>query len=170
MLTCTIRRNVKESVLGLVLVSSSAAMTLGTVVTGYLSRTVGVLGGVCVYLVVGGALALATLPATGGIHRIVDGLALTSPWLALPGIVNVGLIASQLKVVTTVGAGVLTGGLFVGQLVAGVALDQLGAFGQPEIGLSLKRILGVLVALAGLAVYLVGRRRGESAAADRRTG
>lgn len=147
-----------ELLVGLALVAGSGGMTLGTVMTGYISQFVGVLGAVCVYLFVGSALAIVSLPATGGIHHISAGLAATPVVLVLPGLMNVAMIGSQLKVVRTAGAGVLTGGLFVGQLLMGLALDAFGAFGQRQIPLSSVRLLGGAFALLGLYLFLARRK------------
>ena len=136
----------------------AAGMTFGTVINGYLSRTVGLFGSVCVYLVVGSVLALVTLPLTGGFQRIVAGIAGASFVLALPGLINIFMIASQLKVVTEAGAGTLTSGLFVGQVTTGLLLDRFGAFGQPMIALSTTRMVGGGLAIAGLLLFNAAMR------------
>ncbi len=143
------------------------AMTLGSAMNGLLSRRVGVFGSVCIFLVVGSFLALVITVLTGQIATLVPGLIAMPRVYLVPGIINIGLIATALKVLTVAGASTAVTGAFAGQMLGGLLLDQSGAFGQPEVRLSMFRLIGAAITVVGLRLVLL-RRITEGTSADAR--
>jgi transporter family-2 protein len=73
----------------------------------------------------------------------------------LGGALGVAYVYTVLVTVSTIGAGAVAAATVTGQLTASVIIDRLGILGLEEQPLSLERIAGVALLLAG--TYLVVR-------------
>jgi transporter family-2 protein len=73
----------------------------------------------------------------------------------LGGLLGAVYVTNALIAVGSIGAGGVAAATITGQLVASVALDRLGVLGLDQVALSLDRVLGVALLLAG--TYLVVR-------------
>jgi len=58
-------------------------------------------------------------------------------------------VLSALSAVGTIGAAGLTAAIVTGQLLSSVALDRFGAFGLEKRGVTLIRVAGVALLIAG---------------------
>ena len=102
-----------------------------------------------------GTLLLAVIVAlagqTGGL-----GEATNVPWyLLLGGVLGAAYVFSALVTVSSIGAGGVAAATITGQLTFSVILDRIGVLGLEETPISLDRVLGVLLLLAG--TFLVVR-------------
>jgi transporter family-2 protein len=71
------------------------------------------------------------------------------------GLLGAAYVTTVLITVKTVGAGGVAAATITGQLTASVVLDRLGAFGLEQVPLTLTRVAGIALLLAG--TYLVVR-------------
>jgi transporter family-2 protein len=141
---------------------ASAALTMGSGMNGAVSQRIGIFPGVLIYLTVGSlcsVLGLLLFPEARFSPHLLLG---QPPDLFLPGLFNLGVIAAQLRILRAAGVATLTGGIFVGQAIAGILLDNFGFLGQPTIALTWRRLLGVVLAFLGLQVLLRARAAPES--------
>lgn len=102
-----------------------------------------------------GTLILAVLV---GVSGQADGLRSTFDveWYYLVGgALGVAYVFTVLVTVSSIGAGGVAAATVTGQLTASVVIDRLGILGLEEQALSVERILGVVLLLAG--TYLVVR-------------
>ena len=96
-----------------------------------------------------GTLLLAVIVALAGQAGGV-GEATGVPWyLLLGGILGAAYVFSALVTVSSIGAGGVAAATITGQLTFSVVLDRIGFLGLEETPISLDRILGVALLLAG---------------------
>lgn len=80
------------------------------------------------------------------------------PWyLALTGFLPVPYLLAASFIGPRVGLGVFLGSIIAGQLIGGIALDHVGAFGAKPRPIDGVRLLGALVLIVGV-VLIRGRR------------
>jgi len=96
-----------------------------------------------------GTLVLAVIVTlagqTGGV-----GEATGVPWyLLLGGVLGAAYVFSALVTVSTIGAGGVAAATITGQLTFSVVLDRIGFLGLEETPITLDRILGIALLLAG---------------------
>ncbi|SEM80505.1 transporter family-2 protein [Sphingomonas gellani] len=97
-----------------------------------------------------GAMALAT-----GTARWTPEMRALPPYVWLGGLYGAFFVAAAAFLAPRIGAGALLTAAIAGQLLAGLVLDRYGLLGLPRHDLSLPRIAGAVLVLAGAA--LVGR-------------
>lgn len=94
------------------------------------------------------ALALALrLPWPG-----LRGLAALPPWALTGGVIGAFVVLAALLAAPRLGAATTVALLITGQLLAALALDHNGWLGVPTHPFGLKRALGVLCLMAGVAL------------------
>ena len=104
-----------------------------------------------------GTIALAGLAAAQR-AALPGAVVLTRiPWWAwCGGLLGAVYVAASIVLVPRLGAATLAAAIVAGQMAAALVLDQFGLVGYARHPLSLPRLLGALLLLAG--VYLVQRR------------
>lgn len=119
-----------------------------------LGRATGNLAAALVSFIIG-TLLLAALVGLGG-HAGGLGSTFDVPWYyLLGGVLGAAYVFTALVVVSSIGAGGVAAATITGQLVASVLLDRLGVLGLQEEPITVERVLGVVLLLAG--TYLVVR-------------
>lgn len=115
---------------------------------GLLSETVGVFTSGLLNFIVGTALLLVTVVASGRATRLtrVHGV---RPRYLTGGLVGVVIVIASMAAVKVVGATALAATLVLGQLLGSVALDRIGALGLERRPLTARRICGILLLLVG---------------------
>jgi bacterial/archaeal transporter family-2 protein len=104
------------------------------------------------------AIGTLLLAAIVGLSGDVDGLGSTFdvPWYyLLGGVLGAAYVFTALVTVSSIGAGGVAAATITGQLTASIVLDRLGVLGLEETPITLERVLGVLLLLAG--TYLIVR-------------
>jgi len=102
-----------------------------------------------------GTLLLAILVAVSGKAASLSGT-FDVPWYyLLGGVLGAAYVFTALTVVSTVGAGGVAAATITGQLAASVVIDRLGILGLEETPITIERVLGVGLLLAG--TYLIVR-------------
>ena len=72
------------------------------------------------------------------------------PWyLLLGGVLGAAYVFTALVTVSTIGAGGVAAATITGQLTFSVFLDRIGFLGLEETPISLDRVLGIALLLAG---------------------
>ncbi len=96
-----------------------------------------------------GTLALAVLVALAGQGGGVSE-AFSVPWYyLLGGILGAAYVFAALVTVSSIGAGGVAAATITGQLTFSIVLDRIGFLGLQETPISLDRVLGVALLLAG---------------------
>src|SRR5918999_3749286 len=118
-----------------------------------LGKTVGTFAAATVSFVIGTiALAGITVIAGGGLGEV--GEARNLAWYYLTGgLLGACYVTTVLVSVRTLGAGGVTAATITGQLTASVVIDRLGILGLQEEPITVDRLIGVALLLAG--TYLV---------------
>lgn len=98
-----------------------------------------------------GALALAVRPAP----PTTGALAAVPLWAWLGGALGAVYVASSTVLGPLLGAAVLTGLVVGGQMAAAMAIDHYGLLGFPQHAVTLPRLAGAALVVAGVA--LLGR-------------
>lgn len=105
----------------------------------------------------------AVLPAgRAGLRRLVAAVRERSVpgWMLLGGAAGAFTVASQGLAVATIGVALFTVGFVAGQTTGGLLLDRFGQGPAGVVPVTVRRVIGALLALAGVAVSLLGDRVG----------
>jgi bacterial/archaeal transporter family-2 protein len=73
-------------------------------------------------------------------------------WMWLGGLCGLFIVSTNIIVVPRLGAALLTSLAIAGQLTTALALDHYGAFGFPVHQISLPRVVGAVLLLAGVVL------------------
>jgi transporter family-2 protein len=130
------------------LVASQPAINAG------LGRATGNLFAALVSFAVG-ALLLAVLVAISGKAGGASGVLDVSWYYLLGGAIGAAYVFTALVTVSSIGAGGVAAATITGQLAASVVLDRLGVFGLDQVPITIDRVAGVALLLAG--TYLIVR-------------
>lgn len=115
---------------------------------GLLSESTGELVAGLSNFLVGTAFLLLVVLVTGRGARLA-GVRKAPAWQFLGGLFGVVTVVAALSVVSVVGAAGLTAALVTGQLLGSIAIDRAGAFGLEQRLLTVRRLAGVALLIAG---------------------
>ncbi|GEB45098.1 hypothetical protein MTE01_10430 [Microbacterium testaceum] len=105
-------------------------------------------------------IALSALIPGGrrGFGRLMAGIRSHSipPWMLLGGLVGAFTVASQGLTVATIGVALFTVGFVAGQTTGGLVLDRIGYGPAGVVPVTVRRLIGALLAIAGVVVCLSG--------------
>jgi transporter family-2 protein len=102
-----------------------------------------------------GTLALTAIVVLSGKAGGIPEAASVNWYYLLGGLLGAAYVFSALVLVDEIGAGGVAAATVTGQLTTSVLLDRIGAFGLEQQALTLERMAGVALLLAG--TYLVVR-------------
>lgn len=93
-----------------------------------------------------------------GFGRLVDGIRWRTlpPWMLLGGLAGAFTVASQGLTVATIGVALFTVGFVAGQTTGGLVLDRVGYGPAGVVPVTVRRVIGALLAIAGVVVCLSG--------------
>jgi len=93
-----------------------------------------------------------------GFGRLVAGIRTRTipPWMLLGGLVGAFTVASQGLTVATIGVALFTVGFVAGQTTGGMVLDRIGYGPAGVVPVTVRRLVGALLAIAGVVVCLSG--------------
>jgi bacterial/archaeal transporter family-2 protein len=129
-------------------------LALQPAINAALGRATGNLAAALVSFAIGTLLLAAIVTLSGE----ADGLGSTFdvPWYyLLGGVLGAAYVFTSLVTVSSIGAGGVAAATITGQLTASIVLDRLGVLGLEETPITLGRVLGVVLLLAG--TYLIVR-------------
>jgi len=103
-------------------------------------------------------LSAAVPQGRAGWARLVRGIRARSipPWMLLGGLAGAFTVASQGLTVATIGVALFTVGFVAGQTTGGLVLDRVGYGPSGVVPVTLGRVVGALLAIAGVIVCLSG--------------
>ena len=119
-----------------------------------LAQKVGVIESACISFAVGTLVLLAILLLSGRVN--LKGLGDAAWWEWTGGVLGAFFVSITILIVPRIGTTAAMSATIAAQLCAGIVLDHFGAFGLRQVTFDLKRCLGCLLLLVGVA--LVGRR------------
>lgn len=108
--------------------------------------------------VVGGVLLAIASFATGGVGVAVSALPQQPWWRFTGGILGALYILGSIFLVARIGLAPLLALVIAGQLLSSLTIDHFGLLGLAERKLSLVKVLGAVMVMAGVAVALFGER------------
>ncbi len=120
-----------------------------------LAERVGAIESSCISFAVG-TLALATVVLLGGRAENLRGIADARWWELTGGFLGAFFVTMTIVVVPRIGTASAMAATIAAQLITGLVLDQFGLFGFRTVPMDGKRLLGVVLLLAGAG--LVFRR------------
>ena len=138
----------------LVMAAVGGLIALQPAVNAGLGRATGNVAATLVSFAIGTLLLVAIVALSGQ----ASGLASTFDvrwYYLLGGVLGVAYVFTALVVVSEIGAGGVAAATITGQLTASIVLDRLGVLGLEQEPITLERIIGVALLLAG--TYLVVR-------------
>lgn len=159
------RRSVGIAVLGAVLIGALTALqaringSLGAEIgDGVLAGAISFGSGLVVVLVIAAVLPVGR----AGVRRLAAAIRERSipGWMLLGGVIGAFTVASQGLAVATIGVALFTVGFVAGQTTGGLFLDRFGHGPSGVVPVTLRRVVGALLALAGVGVSLTGDRVG----------
>lgn len=105
-------------------------------------------------------VALSALVPEGrrGFGRLLSGIRSRSipPWMLLGGLAGAFTVASQGLTVATIGVALFTVGFVAGQTTGGLVLDRVGYGPAGVVPVTVRRLVGAVLAIAGVIVCLSG--------------
>ena len=81
---------------------------------------------------------------------LARGWAATSPWQWSGGLIGAAYVLAAIVLAPRLGAATLIAAVVAGQMIASLALDQYGLVGFPVQSLTLGRLLGAALVIAGV--------------------
>ena len=113
-----------------------------------LGRATGNIAAALVSFAVGTALLAVIVVIAGQAGGV--GSALDVRWYyLLGGVLGAAYVFTALVTVSTIGAGGVAAAKITGQLTTGIVIDRLGVLGLEETPITLSRVIGVVLLLAG---------------------
>ncbi|GLJ79734.1 DMT family transporter [Microbacterium imperiale] len=104
-------------------------------------------------------LTLATPSGRAGLVRLGRGVGGAIPfWMLLGGLAGAVTVATQGLTVATIGVALFTVGLVAGQTAGGLVLDRAGYGPGGVVPVTLPRLVGGLLAIAGVVLCALGQR------------
>lgn len=109
------------------------------------------------------ALSLVVPGGRRGFGRLVAGIRSRSvpPWMLLGGLAGAFTVASQGLTVATIGVALFTVGFVAGQTTGGLVLDRVGFGPAGVVPVTVRRVVGAALAIAGVVVCLSGDALGS---------
>lgn len=104
------------------------------------------------------AVSAAVPQGRRGFTRLVSGIrSRTIPaWMLLGGLAGAFTVASQGLTVATIGVALFTVGFVAGQTTGGLVLDRVGYGPAGVVPVTVRRVVGALLAIGGVVVCLAG--------------
>jgi len=136
-------------------VIAGGLIAIQSVLNASLGQRAGNLGAVLMltFVSIGGLILLILIfPSTASFKNLPG----FSEWyLYLGGILGIAILAAPILLIPRIGTTTTLITIILGQTIMALLIDQFGMFASPRIEISIARVIGVLLVVAG--AYLVGR-------------
>lgn len=144
----------------LLAVCAGLGITLQTTLNGQLAKGVGGDSvAAALFSFTAGALCLGVFSLMrGGIVASLAAIPAQPWWSLLGGLLGAGALLSYVVLAPKIGLSALLGLAIAGQIISSLAIDHFGLMGASERPVSLVKLAGSMVMLAGLAIALFGDR------------
>jgi len=141
-------------------VCEGLGITLQTMLNGQLAKGVG--GdtvAAALFSFTAGAVCLGVFSLMrGGIVASLAAIPAQPWWSLLGGLLGAGALLSYVVLAPKIGLSALLGLAIAGQIISSLVIDHFGLMGASERPVSLVKLAGSMVMLAGLAIALFGDR------------
>ena len=118
-----------------------------------LGKAVGTLPAAAISFMVGTVLLVGLVTVSGQLDNVTE--ATNVRWYYLiGGLLGAAYVTTVLLPVRTLGAGGVTAATVSGQLTASVAIDRVGLLGLDETPITLGRVIGVALLIAGTVLVI----------------
>lgn len=144
----------------LLAVCAGLGITLQTTLNGQLAKGVGGDSvAAALFSFTAGAICLGVFSLMrGGIVASLAAIPAQPWWSLLGGLLGAGALLSYVVLAPKIGLSALLGLAIAGQIVSSLVIDHFGLMGASERPVSLVKLAGSMVMLAGLAIALFGDR------------
>lgn len=144
----------------LLAVCAGLGITLQTTLNGQLAEGVGGDSvAAALFSFTAGAVCLGVFSLMrGGIVASLAAIPAQPWWSLLGGLLGAGALLSYVVLAPKIGLSALLGLAIAGQIISSLAIDHFGLMGASERPVSLVKLAGSMVMLAGLAIALFGDR------------
>ena len=144
----------------LLAVCAGLGITLQTTLNGQLAKGVGGDSvAAALFSFTAGAVCLGVFSLMrGGIVASLAAIPAQPWWSLLGGLLGAGALLSYVVLAPKIGLSALLGLAIAGQIVSSLVIDHFGLMGASERPVSLVKLAGSMVMLAGLAIALFGDR------------
>lgn len=144
----------------LLAIAAGLGITLQTTLNGQLAKGVGGDSvAAALFSFTAGAICLGVFSLMrGGIVASLAAIPAQPWWSLLGGLLGAGALLSYVVLAPKIGLSALLGLAIAGQIISSLVIDHFGLMGASERPLSLVKLAGSMVMLAGLAIALFGDR------------
>ena len=144
----------------LLAIAAGLGITLQTTLNGQLAKGVGGDSvAAALFSFTAGAVCLGVFSLMrGGIVASLAAIPAQPWWSLLGGLLGAGALLSYVVLAPKIGLSALLGLAIAGQIISSLAIDHFGLMGASERPVSLVKLAGSMVMLAGLAIALFGDR------------
>lgn len=144
----------------LLAVCAGLGITLQTMLNGQLAKGVGGDSvAAALFSFTAGAVCLGVFSLMrGGIVASLAAIPAQPWWSLLGGLLGAGALLSYVVLAPKIGLSALLGLAIAGQIISSLVIDHFGLMGASERPVSLVKLAGSMVMLAGLAIALFGDR------------
>jgi bacterial/archaeal transporter family-2 protein len=145
----------KGAVAALATVVAGGLVALQAPINSLLGKSVGNYAAASINFLVGlGVLVLVTLVFANGFGALGEARGLAWYYWVGGGVVGAAYVTTVLITVRDLGAGGVTAATITGQLAASIALDRAGVLGLPETPITVSRVVGVGLLVAGTILVI----------------
>lgn len=144
----------------LLAIAAGLGITLQTTLNGQLAKGVGGDSvAAALFSFTAGAVCLGVFSLMrGGIVASLAAIPAQPWWSLLGGLLGAGALLSYVVLAPKIGLSALLGLAIAGQIISSLLIDHFGLMGASERPVSLGKLAGSMVMLAGLAIALFGDR------------
>ena len=144
----------------LLAIAAGLGITLQTTLNGQLAKGVGGDSvAAALFSFTAGAVCLGVFSLMrGGIVASLAAIPAQPWWSLLGGLLGAGALLSYVVLAPKIGLSALLGLAIAGQIISSLAIDHFGLMEALERAVSLVKLAGAMVMLAGLAIALFGDR------------
>ena len=144
----------------LLAIAAGLGITLQTTLNGQLAKGVGGDSvAAALFSFTAGAVCLGVFSLMrGGIVASLAAMPAQPWWSLVGGLLGAGALLSYVVLAPKIGLSALLGLAIAGQIISSLVIDHFGLMGASERPLSLVKLAGSMVMLAGLAIALFGDR------------
>ena len=144
----------------LLAIAAGLGITLQTTLNGQLAKGVGGDSvAAALFSFTAGAVCLGVFSLMrGGIVASLAAVPAQPWWSLLGGLLGAGALLSYVVLAPKIGLSALLGLAIAGQIISSLVIDHFGLMGASERPVSLVKLAGSMVMLAGLAIALFGDR------------
>ncbi|WP_339472059.1 MULTISPECIES: DMT family transporter [unclassified Pseudomonas] len=144
----------------LLAIAAGLGITLQTTLNGQLAKGVGGDSvAAALFSFTAGAICLGVFSLMrGGIVASLAAIPAQPWWSLLGGLLGAGALLSYVVLAPKIGLSAMLGLAIAGQIISSLVIDHFGLMGASERPVSLIKLAGSMVMLAGLAIALFGDR------------